>query len=151
MAKQKCEVIDRKKIFENPILALFKIDKNPTFLSETSFTNNLGKKITIPKRLICVRNIPGGYVMINVYGARPDDAGKKLPAKFTLWEKTIKSLETSRLSKVYYFDAEITMGSKTNLSFAIRDTITTLESWAPCIKMTFNGKPPAYIGFAKRK
>ncbi|MFH1288994.1 MAG: hypothetical protein ABII25_09925 [bacterium] len=151
MAKQKCEVIGREKMFSQPVLATIKIDKNPTFFTETSFIDNSGKKITIPKRLVCIRNVPGGYIKLFVYGANPDDAGKTLTAKITFEKKLIKNQETGSLSTICYGNVKIMKGAKAILSLAIRDTMKPMESWAPIIKMTFNGKPPTFIGFAKRE
>ena len=151
MAKQKYEVIGRGPMFDESTLATIKIDKNPTFLSETSFPDKKGKKVVIPKRLICIRNMPGGYLIVNVYNAKADDVGKTLPAKITFAKKLVKYQETGLLFSIYYANAEITKGAKTNLALAIRDTIDHLDLEAPCFKMTFSGKPPSFIGFAKRK
>lgn len=151
MAKQKYEVIGREKMFNESTLAIIKIDKDSIFLPKTSFINTKGGRVIIQRRLECSREIPGGFILIFVYGAIPNDIGKKLPVKIIFCRKVIKNIKTGKKSNIYYCDAEIIRGAKTNLTFAMRDTIDPLDPDTPCFKITFNGKPPTFVGFAKRK
>ncbi|MBU4375455.1 hypothetical protein KKH38_03060 [Patescibacteria group bacterium] len=146
MAKQKYEIIGREFNLYGPVLADIDIDPNPTFLSETYFYKDGVKKI-IPKRLVYRQKVTGGYIMIFVYNAHPDDAGKTLPAVISLQKRIQKSLKTGKVINVFYYDTKIKRGAKTNLKFTNSDTIKPFVQGLPYAKITFN-KHSNFFGLA---
>ncbi len=145
--QKKVKVLSRKELFDEPILAQIKIDKDADFLPATSFVE-AGEEVNIRERYVLCRSIPGGYFKIFLYGAKADDLGKRFTAELTFWKRIT---DGNRHNKIYYANAEIRRNKKTNVRLAIRDNIEQMMAGLPVIKMTFNGNHPSFIGFTEKR
>ncbi|MEA3463835.1 MAG: hypothetical protein U9R14_02055 [Patescibacteria group bacterium] len=147
--QKEVEVLDRKELFNEPILAQIKIDKDADFLPSTSFVDKAGKEVNVRKRYVLYRSIPGGYFKIFLYGAKAYDLGKKLTVKLTFHKKLTTGDPPH--NKVYYFDAEVRRDNKTDIRLAIHSSMGLMMTNLPVIRITFNGNRPFFIGFTSKK